>query len=156
MNLEAVLVSACLLGIRCRYDGSHAYCPEVFDELWRKHFAPVCPEQLGGLPTPRVPANIKGGDGRDVLRGMAKVINQKGEDVTAAFLKGAQETLSIAQLLKAKKAILKDHSPSCGCQTIHREEGLSRGVGVTAALLAENGCEVVSEVGELVLPPGNE
>jgi uncharacterized protein YbbK (DUF523 family) len=156
MNHETVLVSACLLGMRCRYDGGHAYCPEVFDGLWRSHFAPVCPEQLGGLPTPRPPAQIERGDGRDVLQGLARVINQRGEDVTSSFLKGAQETLSIARLLKARKAILKDHSPSCGCRTIHREGELFRGVGVTAALLWENGLEVVSEVGETMVSPGRK
>jgi uncharacterized protein YbbK (DUF523 family) len=153
MIYEIVLVSACLLGVNCRYDGSHAYCPEVFDELWRSHFIPVCPEQLGGLPTPRTPAHIAGGDGWDVLRGRAKVINRRGKDVTAAFLKGAQETLSIARLVRAKKAILRDHSPSCGCQVVYRGKKLAKGAGVTAALLAESGLEVVSEVGEPAIPP---
>jgi len=148
---EIVLVSACLLGVNCRYDGSHAYCPEVFDELWRSHFIPVCPEQLGGLPTPRTPANIEGGDGRDVLRGRAKVINRGGEDVTAAFLKGAQETLLIAQLVRAKKAILRNHSPSCGCQAVYQGKKLVKGAGVTAALLAESSLEVVSEIGESIV-----
>ncbi len=64
MNYEVVLVSACLLGVRCRYDGEHASCPEVFDEIWNSHFVPLCPEQLGGLPTPRTPAMIEKEDGR--------------------------------------------------------------------------------------------
>lgn len=148
---EIILVSACLVGVNCRYDGGHAYCPEVVDHLWRAPFIPVCPEQLGGLPTPRLPANMEGGDGRDVLRGAAAVINRRGEDVTEAFLRGARETLGIARLVKARKAILKDHSPSCGCRAVRVEGGLVAGVGVTAALLAQSGLEVVSETEELVI-----
>ncbi len=147
MTYESVLVSACLLGVSCRYDGSHAWCPEVFDELWRSHFIPVCPEQLGGLGTPRPPA-VLDGDGADVLEGKARVLAGEGEDVTPAFLKGAEEALRLARLAKAKKAILKDRSPSCGCRHIHRREGLVSGVGVTAALLAKNGIEVFSEEGD--------
>ncbi len=149
--MEIVIVSACLLGINCRYDGGHAYCPEVFDDLSHRHFIPVCPEQLGGLPTPRLPAKIEGGDGADVWHGTAKVINQFGEEVTQAFQKGAQETLAIAQVAKAKRAILKDHSPSCGSQFIYGAEGLTKGIGVTAALLAKNGMAVENELGEPIL-----
>jgi uncharacterized protein YbbK (DUF523 family) len=111
MTYESVLVSACLLGVSCRYDGSHAWCPEVFDELWRSHFIPVCPEQLGGLGTPRPPAVLDGGGGADVLEGKARVLTGEGEDVTPAFLKGAEEVLRLARLAKAKKAILKDRRP---------------------------------------------
>lgn len=149
--METVIVSACLLGVNCRYDGGHAYCPEVFDELSQHHFIPVCPEQLGGLPTPRLPARIEGGDGTDVWHGTAKVINQAGEEVTQAFQKGALETLAIAQVAKAKRAILKDRSPSCGSQFIYGAEGLTKGIGVTAALLAKNGMAVENELGELTL-----
>jgi len=119
MTYEAVLVSACLLGVNCRYDGTHVWCSEVFDELWRSYFIPVCPEQLGGLSTPRSPAILDGGDGQDVLKGKARVLNERGEDITASFLKGAEETLRIARLVRAKKAIFKDRSPSCGCQNIY-------------------------------------
>lgn len=151
MPWEIVLVSACLLGINCRYDGGHAYCPEVFDDLGQHHFIPVCPEQLGGLPTPRLPAKIEKGDGEDVWQGLSRVVNQSGEDVTQSFLKGAQETLQIAQLARAKRAILKDRSPSCGCHFIYGAEGLIKGRGVTAVLLAKNGVQVESETGELLL-----
>ena len=116
MNYEIVLVSACLIGVNCRHDGGHAYCPEVFDDLFNRHFLPVCPEQLGGLPTPRIPANLEGGDGRDVWRGIARVINKGGEDVTGAFLKGAKEVLCIAQTAKAKKAILKTTAHPAGAR----------------------------------------
>ncbi len=148
MNYEVIMVSACLIGVNCRHDGGHAYCPEVIDDLFNRHFIPVCPEQLGGLPTPRIPSSIQGGDGREVWQGCARVMNKAGEDVTAAFLRGAKEVLGIAQMAKVKRAILKDHSPSCGCQAIYRGEELVPGVGVTAVLLAGNGFEVVSELGE--------
>ena len=147
MNYEVVLVSACLLGVNCRHDGGHAYCPEVVDDLFNSHFIPVCPEQLGGLPTPRIPSSIRGGDGREVWQGCARVMNKAGEDLTDAFLRGAREVLRIAQMAGAKRAILKDHSPSCGCLAIYRGEELAAGVGVTALLLAGNGLEVVSELG---------
>ena len=148
MTYEAVLVSACLLGVNCRYDGTHAWCPEVFDELWRSYFIPVCPEQLGGLSTPRSPAILSGGDGQDVLKGKARVLNERGEDITPSLVKGAEETLRIARLVKAKKVIFKDRSPSCGCQNIYRQEGLGSGCGVTSALLAGNGIQVFSEEGD--------
>ncbi len=152
MNDEVILVSACLLGVNSRYDGGNAYCPEVVDDLFNRHFIPVCPEQLGGLPTPRLPSNIQGGDGWEVWRGCARVVNKAGEDVTAAFLKGAKEVLGIAQLAKVARVILKDHSPSCGSRLIYRGEELVAGAGVTAALLAENGFKVVSELGEPLFP----
>ncbi|MBP1715236.1 MAG: hypothetical protein H6Q42_3439 [Deltaproteobacteria bacterium] len=151
MNYEIVLVSACLLGVSCRYDGSHAWCPEVFDELWHSHFIPVCPEQLGGLGTPRPPAVLDGGSGAEVLTGKARVLTDQGEDITPAFLKGAEETLRLARLAKAKKAIFKDRSPSCGCRSIYRREGLGRGAGVTAAHLAKNDIQVFSEEGDLLV-----
>ena len=156
MNYEVILVSACLLGVNCRHDGGHAYCPEVVDDLFHRHFIPVCPEQLGGLPTPRIPSSIQGGGGREVWQGCARVINKAGEDVTAAFLKGAKEALNIAQMAKVKRAILKDHSPSCGSQAIYRGEELAAGVGVTAVLLAGSGFEVVSELGERLFMEGSQ
>ncbi len=156
MKEEVILVSACLLGVNSRYDGGNVYCPEVIDELWNHPFIPVCPEQLGGLPTPRSRARCEGGDGQDVLRGTARVINADGEDVTGPYIRGAQETLRIAELVRARKAILKENSPSCGCKAVHRKEGLVGGMGVTAALLAQNGVEVVSEEGAVAAPNQSE
>jgi uncharacterized protein YbbK (DUF523 family) len=104
---------------------------------------PFCPEQLGGLPTPREPASIVGGDGRDLIAGRARVINATGEDVTGAFSKGAEESLRIARLIKVKIALLKEKSPSCGLSTPYcdREEG--SGIGITAALFNESGIKVL-------------
>ncbi len=136
-----MLISACLLGVKCRYDGNtrgpiplpESLCP-----------IPVCPEQLGGLPTPRPKAYFEGGDGREVLKGRARVINLKGEDVTKAFIKGAKEVLGLCKLLGLKKAILKDKSPSCGVKRVWIGKELSFGMGVLSALLTEEGIEVIS------------
>ncbi len=98
-----LLVSACLLGVRCRYDGSAA--PE--DNVVCKESAcvPVCPEQLGGLPTPRETAHLVGGDGMDVLDGNAFVVTEDGRDVTQHFLRGAEEVLRLARSLGAHRAV---------------------------------------------------
>jgi len=140
-----VIVSACLAGVRCRYDGeSRAYAPVV--ELVRSGRAiPVCPEQLGGLPTPRPRAEIVGGDGVDVLKGQARVLAEDGRDVTAFFVRGARETARLAALSGSEVAVLKDGSPSCGCVWISDggfSGGRVRGVGVAAAALADAGVEV--------------
>jgi uncharacterized protein YbbK (DUF523 family) len=142
------LVSACLIGKRCRYDGSHKRNEAVVALAKRQKLIPVCPEELGGLPIPRPPSEIVGGDGADVLAGKAKVVNQQGEDVTPHFLKGAAEVFKIAQAHNVKKAVLKTRSPSCGCGEIYDGtfSGKTRpGDGVTTALLKQNGIEVVGE-----------
>ena len=137
-----VLVSACLVGVHCRYDGSDSFNKELLEKLEGTPFVPICPEQLGGLPTPRVPAEIDHGDGHDVLEGEARVINEQGEDVTAHFLQGAQEALRIAVLTGCRRAFLKARSPSCGCGSISRQGEAVQGDGVTAALLKRQGIEV--------------
>jgi len=142
------LVSACLLGKHCRYDGGHKHNEAVVALAKRQKLIPVCPEELGGLPIPRPPSEITGGDGADVLAGKARVVTRQGEDVTPTFLKGANEVLKIAQAHNAKKAILKARSPSCGCGEIYDGTftGQTRaGDGVTTALLKQNGIEVVGE-----------
>ncbi len=143
-----ILVSACLVGCRCRYDqGAKPHDPVI--ALVREGKAvPVCPEQMGGLPTPRLPAEIIGGDGDDVLDGRARVVNAAGEDVTEQFLAGAREALRMAEAAGATVAILKERSPSCGSAAIY--DGTFRGTvrpgqGVTAALLRRHGIEVFSE-----------
>lgn len=143
-----MLVSACLAGCRCRYDGSSRPDHQLEELVAKGEALPVCPEQLGGLPTPRSPAQIVGGDGDDVLEGRARVLTEEGVDVTAAFLKGAEETLRMARLVGATVAILKERSPSCGSAVIYDGtfSGATRkGRGVTAALLAGHGIVVRSE-----------
>lgn len=140
--MERILVSACLLGLRCRYDGAHNFTPEVVERVGACCLIPVCPEQLGGLPTPRPAAEVVGGDGGDVLAGHARVVNCQGQDVTEAFLRGAREVLRVARVLRAEEAWLKGGSPSCGVSCIHDGTFSHRkrpGAGVTAALLAREG-----------------
>lgn len=140
---EVVLVSACLLGVRCRYDGTSNPARELLTQPGVR-LVPVCPEQLGGLPTPRPPAWLVGGTGRDVLAGRARVVNVHGEDVTQQFVKGAQETLRVARACGARRAILKEKSPSCGSCTVYVDGELTSGEGVTAALLRQHGFEIIS------------
>lgn len=99
-----------------------------------KKWVPVCPEQLGGLPTPRTPADLIGGNGHDVLAGRATVVDRHGTDVTHQFIQGARQCLAIAQSQNITTALLKARSPSCGLNPV---------MGVTAALLSANGIQVI-------------
>jgi len=145
---EMILCSACLLGIKCRYDARQKPNRKVLKLAKKKILIPICPEQLGGLETPREPAEIVGGEGKDVLEGKAKVITESGKDVTKNFILGAKEVLKIARILNIKKAILKQKSPSCGNGKIYDgsfSRKVKKGDGVTTALLKKNGIEVISE-----------
>ena len=143
-KISFVLVSACLMGLATRYDGNHS----AIDSLPLQDGEipiPVCPEQAGGLATPREPAEIENGAGEDVLSGAAKVVTiRDGIDVTDNFIRGAQEALKTAGIYGCKRAILKSKSPSCGYGSIYRKGELTPGNGVTAALLEQNGIEVQS------------
>jgi uncharacterized protein YbbK (DUF523 family) len=139
-----VLVSACLLGVPCRYDGGSKPCPEIMS-LEKIIPVQVCPEQLGGYPTPRPKAWFVGGDGWAVLKGEARVVNDDGEDLTAAFVSCARITLDLARLLGVRHAVLKEGSPSCGVHHVTIEGEHRPGRGVTAALLEKNGIELTSE-----------
>ena len=141
------LVSACLIGVNCNFEGKNWLNPKLFEAFSKGDLFPVCPEVLGGLPIPRVPAEIWGGDGLDVLDGKAQVVNMHGVDVTSQFVKGAREVLRIAQSIGAKEALLTEKSPSCGCGVIFDgafSDKFVEGNGVTAALLKKNGIKVTS------------
>ena len=142
-----IIVSACLAGVDCKYNGKSNFNKSVADMVSRGEAIPVCPEQLGGCPTPRPCCEIAGGTGADVINGKAKVITQEGKDMTNEFLKGAREVLKIAKLSGANKAILKAKSPSCGYSAVYDgtfSGKLIEGNGVTAELLLNNGIEVHS------------
>jgi len=124
------LVSSCLMGLLTRYDGLVKTSPQCQARLCNCIWIPFCPEQLGGLPTPRTAADLVGGDGGDVLAGRAKVVTRDGNDVTENFIRGAQQVLKIAQSQKVDEILLKAKSPSCG---------LTPQLGVTAALLKQHG-----------------
>lgn len=132
------LCSACLLGIDCRYDNRNSVDGKVKELAKREVLIPVCPEQLGGLPTPREPQERKGG----------RVVTQSGKDVTENFIRGAEEVLYIAYIYDIKEAILKQRSPACGCGEIYDgtfSGKVIKGDGVTAETLKKNGIKVISE-----------
>lgn len=143
-----IIISACLCGVDCKYSGKNNFNEGAYELFKSGEAILVCPEQLGGLPTPRHPAEIIDGTAEDVLRGKAKVMNNHGEDVTAQFIKGAEETLKIARSAGCTKAVLKAKSPSCGHGRIYNgsfDGTLVKGSGVTARLLLDNGIEVLTE-----------
>ena len=143
-----IMVSACLMGINCKYNGENNHCPHLCTYLASHPHFLVCPETMGYLPVPRTPAEIKGGGGNDVLDGRARVVTTQGDDVTGAYLSGAWACWELARLNRVKLAILKSHSPSCGCDGIY-DGSFSRrllpGDGVTAALLRRNGVKLITE-----------
>lgn len=133
-----ILVSACLLGVNCRYDGTGSLDPRLQAKMDDYTFIPVCPEQLGGLKTPRDPSERIGD----------KLLSKTGKDVTDNFVRGAREALRVAKLYKCDYAILKERSPSCGYGEIY--DGtftgtLTSGNGVTGELFALNGIQVIGE-----------
>ena len=143
-SLKPVLVSACLLGRECRYDGAHnddAVLKERLAALGERA-VPFCPEEHGGMGTPRPPAWIESGDAAAVLAGEARVVTHEGVDVTAQFLEGAQGALAACEESGAARAYLKERSPSCGACSTHVAGALTEGPGVTTALLRSAGVEV--------------
>ena len=136
--MENILVSACLLGVACRYDGKRKPNEAVIALKEKYNIIPVCPEIMGGLPTPRLPSEIRG----------ETVIMENGEDVTDKYSKGAEETLRLARLFGCGKAVLKEKSPSCGSGRIYDgtfSKTLTEGNGVTAGMLLANGIRVAGE-----------
>lgn len=142
MEKEKVLVSACLLGVNCRYDGKNGENEAVLKLMEDFLLVPVCPEQLGGMMTPRLPSEICGGN-EDV-----RVMNRDGQDVTDFYVKGAREALRLARLYGCRYAILKERSPSCGHGMIYDGTFTGKkvpGNGVAAGLLEQNGIRVYGE-----------
>lgn len=131
--IPVYLVSACLVGLCTRYDGRTKESPECFKTLKNAIWIPVCPEQLGGLPTPREAADIAGGDGAAVLAGKARVLSRSGIDLTEDFIRGAGQILQIARSQHIDGVFLKARSPSCG---------VTGRMGVTAALLHAEGFQL--------------
>ncbi|MFO7880934.1 MAG: DUF523 domain-containing protein [Kosmotogaceae bacterium] len=143
--MKNIIVSACLLGINCTYKGSNSLSIEVLKLLNDYSLIPVCPEQLGGLGTPRPRSEIIGGKG---WKNGGKVINSSNHNVTDNFLRGATETLKLARLFDCSVSVLKSESPSCGTEYIYDgtfSDVIVPGMGVTAFLLRKNGIEVLSE-----------
>lgn len=146
--MAIILVSSCLAGLEVRYKGTHSLNEKIRKLVEEGKAVMACPEVLGGLPTPREPAEIVGGSGEDVLDGKAKVIDKSGKDVTGFFIKGAYLTLEKAKEIKARTVVLKENSPSCGSSMIYNGKFNGEkipGNGVTSALLKRNDIKVISE-----------
>ncbi|MHB8916745.1 MAG: 2-thiouracil desulfurase family protein [Desulfocucumaceae bacterium] len=143
-----ILVSACLAGILCKYNGTYNN-DEVIIQLVEKGLAvPICPELLGGAGVPREPNEIVGGDGHLVLDGKARVMSASGLDCTGLFIRGAEKVLEVAEKHKVEAAVLKERSPSCGSSLIYDGTFSGRkiqGCGVAAAMLQRAGIKVYSE-----------
>ena len=136
--MEKILISACLIGDNCKYNGGNNLFPKIESLLEKYELIPFCPEVEGGLPIPRNPSEIKGD----------KVFMNNGDDVTDFYLKGAKKALMLCLYLKIRIVILKENSPSCGTHQIYDgsfSKTLINGMGITAKLLKENGIRVYSE-----------
>lgn len=145
-----ILLSACLARMATRYDGQRLEADLPFD-IAITPAIPVCPEQLGGLPTPRVPACIMGGTGHDVLDGKASVVRVDGVDVTENFIRGAKEISALAERLNIAKAIMCERSPSCGVYEIKDQDGsVRKGCGVAVAALQRIGVACIGISGRKV------
>lgn len=144
---QPILISACLLGINTRYNGIPRRDERAVEFLRREGLTPVpvCPEQLGGLPTPRPACRFTDGDGAAVLDGTGCLRDESGTDVAAPFLRGAAEVLKIAREVGCRSALLKERSPSCGVRFVYRGSTLVPGQGVTSALLTRNLFRIFSE-----------
>ena len=135
---SAILVSACLLGVACNHEGGHSRRPAVEALAASHRLVPICPEACGGLSTPRPAAEIRGDH----------VINRDGDDVTAAYERGAQAAVELARAVGARRAVLKARSPSCGSAQVYDgtfTRTLRGGEGITSAALRAAGIEVSSE-----------
>lgn len=133
-----ILVSACLMGVECRYNGKGEVFPSVAELMQTHTLIPVCPEIFGGLPTPRTPAERIGD----------RVVTEDGQDVTEAFFRGAEQVKKLAELYGCTRAILKERSPSCGCGEIYDgsfQRKLIKGEGITAEYLKQHGILVAGE-----------
>ncbi len=136
--MEPILISACLLGASCRYDGGSKPVLSVEALMGKYQLVPVCPEQLGWLPTPREPSERQG----------ARVVMKSGTDVTEQYRRGAEQALHLARVFGCTKAVLKERSPSCGTGEIYDGTFSGRlipGDGVTAEVLKAHGIEVFGE-----------
>ena len=143
-----ILVSMCLAGINCNYKGESKPNEKVKELIRRGLALPMCPEQLGGLPTPRSGSRIISGKGEEVIEGRSRVITDNSKDVTSNYLRGAELVLHLCRQFSINIAVLKQGSPSCGkgkTQGGRNQRMLVGGNGVTTALLEKNGIKVYSE-----------
>ena len=143
---KELLISACLLGVPCRWNKKSKENKKAIELYLKGKAVPICPEIMAGLATPRPSCEIVGGDGADVLKGKAKVVDKTGKDYSKIFIDGAKETLKLAKKLGVSRVVLKSGSPSCGVKNIYTgsfDGKKKKGMGVTAALLKQNGIQTV-------------
>lgn len=140
-----LLVSACLVGFRCRYDGKDKLDLNVLRRLEGHSWLAVCPEQWAGLSTPRDPIMFEGGTGRDIQEGRARIVRVDGTDVTEELIEASRSIIRMAKLYGVRTGILKERSPSCGVRRTYRGDDLVEGMGIFAAMLQREGVEIFSE-----------
>jgi uncharacterized protein YbbK (DUF523 family) len=145
---KKIAVSACLLGFKCRWDGESRPCEKLIKLQKEGKVLPVCPEELGGLSVPRIPSEVKCGDGEGVVNKANFVFNKNGEDVTENFLSGAEKALQLAKDFGASEFLGKFKSPSCGLGKTY--DGtftgkLTKGDGVAVALFKKHGFKILTE-----------
>lgn len=145
-----ILISACLLGKPVRYNGTDLFIDHPLIKRWKEQdrLVSICPEVAGGMPIPRAPAEIQNGDGKSVLKGKSRVINNEKEDVTREFIYGALQTLKIALDNNCVAAILTENSPSCGSSKVYDGSFSNTkilGLGVTTSLLLQNDIAVFNQ-----------
>lgn len=142
-----ILISACMAGLKTRYDGQTKTNQGILNFLKHKNLTPIpiCPEQLSGLSTPRPAVCFERGDGRDILEGRGEMLNTAGQKMNEIFICGARESLKIAELSGCRLALLKERSPSCGIHEIYLRDKVVPGCGVTSALFLKHGIKVFSE-----------
>ncbi|MCK5706027.1 MAG: DUF523 domain-containing protein [Candidatus Aureabacteria bacterium] len=149
--MEKVLISACILGVNCRYDGLNCKNPEIDNLIKQYDCVPFCPEVSGGMSTPRKKSCIRNietmmpATGQDVLEKKARVYSEDGEDVTDFFIKGANECLKMIKELNISKAFLKSRSPSCGVTSVSCFGTVIKGSGVCAAVLNKHNIELIEK-----------
>jgi uncharacterized protein YbbK (DUF523 family) len=139
------LISACLAGVNCRWDGTNSRNQKIIELVGKGRALLVCPEELGGLSTPREKAYFFEGDGKDVIAGKGKVITLSSKDITSQLLAGAKKTLKMAKKYKIKYAIMKKNSPSCGCGKIYIKGKLVKGDGVATVILKRERIKIITQ-----------
>ena len=145
MASPPLLVSACLVGFRCRYDGTCKADPRVLRVLKERAWIAVCPEQRAGFPTPRDPIYFFGGTGKEVLKGKARIVQAGGGDVTEPLLQASRSLLEMVRAYGVREGILKEKSPSCGVSKTYLGDKLVTGMGLIAAMLVVEGITITSE-----------
>jgi len=145
MKRASIVVSACLVGKRCRYNGEHRTHPGVLRYLKNKDYIAVCPEKLAGWGVPRPPVEFRGGGATEAAEGKARVVDDRGRNRTASLMRGARRALARAVSAKAAEAILKEKSPSCGVKKVYREGKVVRGEGIFTYWLKRHGIAPRSE-----------